>query len=178
MKNLVFGIIAILFSINSQAQNKNVKSEVQTTVTTVNDSDGEKKTVTTQEVHELQNIELMDANTTVLNKETKETPVQVTKTTKIAENGVTKVIDVDRSAYYDLNGVKYQVVADKKGYTMYFPKGIEAAILRKTSNNNYIYKTKNNTSFGYFDADGNLILETYNDKTDKVTVTKYDIIQK
>lgn len=178
MKNLVFGILAILFSISSQAQNKNVKSEVETTVTTVNDSNGEKKIVKTQEVKEVQNIELKDADTNVLNKETKETPVQVIKTTKITENGITKVIDVDRSAYYDLNGVKYQVVTDNKGYTMYFPKGVKAAILRKTSNNNYIYKTKNNTSFGHFDADGNLILETYNDKTDKVILTKYNIIQK
>jgi hypothetical protein len=178
MKNLVFGMIAILFSINSQAQNKNVKSEVETTVTTVHDSDGEKKIVKTQEVNEVQNIELKDAETNDLNKETKETPVSVIKTTKVTENGVTKVVDVDRSAYYNLNGVKYQVVTDNNGYTMYFPKGDKAAILRKTSNNNYIYKTKNNTSFGYFDADGNLILETYNDKTDKVTVTKYNIIQK
>jgi hypothetical protein len=28
-------------------------------------------------------------------------PVQVTATTKITENGVTKLISVDRSAYYD-----------------------------------------------------------------------------
>lgn len=178
MKNLAFAMLAILFSISSQAQNKNVKSEVQTTVTTVNDSDGVKKIVKTQEVEEVQNIELQDPSTNVLNKETKESPIQVIKTTKISENGITKMIDVDRSAYYDLNGVKYQVIADDKGYTMFYPIGTKAAILRKTSNNNYIYKTKNNTSIGYFDANGNLILETYNDKTDKVTVTKYDIIQK
>lgn len=177
MKNLVFGILIILFSINSQAQKKNVKSEVQTTVITVSDSDGEKKTVKTQEVLEVQKIEVKDANSNVLNKEIKETPVQVIKTTKITENGITKVIDIDRSAYYNLNGVKYQVVADEKGYTVFFPEGTKAAILRKTSNNNYIYKTKDKTSFVYFDDNGNLILETYDTDTDKVTVTKYDIIQ-
>ena len=178
MKNLAFGLLLILFSIHSQAQNKNVKSEVLTTTTTVNNSDGEKKTVETQEIQEVQNIEIKDADTNVLNKETKETPVQVTKTTKITENGITKVIDIERSAYYNLNGQKYQIIADKEGYTMYFPQGTKAAILRKTSNNNYIFKSKNNTSYGYFDIDGNLILETYDDKTDKVTVTKYDVLQK
>ncbi len=178
MKTLALVILAILFSINSQAQNKNVKSEVKTTVTTVKDSDGEKKTIKTQEVQEVQNIEFKDTNTNLLNKETKETPVEVIKTTKITENGITKVIDVDRSAYYNLNGVKYQVAADKTGYTVFFPKGTKAAVLRKTSNNNYIYRTKNNTSYGYFDTNGNLILETYDDKTDKVTYTKYNRIQK
>jgi hypothetical protein len=178
MKTLVIGIIALLFSINIQAQNKNVKSEVKTTIKTVNDSEGEKKIINTQEIKEVQNIEFKDANTNVLNKETKETPVQITKTTKISENGITKVIDIEHSAYYNLNGEKYQITADKEGYTVFFPVGTKAAILRKTSNNNYIYKSKNNTSYGYFDANGNLILESYNDKTDKVTVTKYEVIQK
>jgi hypothetical protein len=36
----------------------------------------------------------------------------------------------------------------------------------KTSNNNYIYKAKDKTSYGYFTADGNLILEHYDEATD------------
>lgn len=168
---------AFLFSINIQAQNKNVKSEVKTTVTTVKDSEGEKKLIKTQEVKEVQNIELKDADSNVLNKEMKETPVQVTATTEVTANGVTRVVDVDRSAYYNLNGNKYQVAVDKTGYTMFTPTGKKTAVLRKTSNNNYIYKTKNETSFGYFDANGNLVLESYNDKTDKVTVTTYIIVK-
>ena len=178
MKTLVLGILALLFSVNIQAQNKNVKSEVKTTTKTVNDRKGETKIINTQEIQEVQNIELKDADSNVLNKETKETPVQVTKTTKITENGITKMIDIERSAYYNLNGQKYQIIADNEGYAMYFPQGTKAAILRKTSNNNYIFKSKDNTSYGYFDVDGNLILETYDDKTDKITVTKYDILQK
>jgi hypothetical protein len=177
MKTIFLGMAAFLFSINIQAQNKNVKSEVKTTVTTVKDSEGEKKLIKTQEVKEVQNIELKDADSNVLNKEMKETPVQVTATTEVTANGVTRVIDVDRSAYYNLNGSKYQVAVDKTGYTMFTPTGKKTAVLRKTSNNNYIYKTKNETSFGYFDANGNLVLESYNDKTDKVTVTTYIIVK-
>jgi hypothetical protein len=45
--------------------------------------------------------------------------------------------------------------------------------LRKTSNNNYIYKAKDKTSYGYFTADGNLILEHYDEATDTVTITTY-----
>ncbi len=176
MKNLVMGMIALLFTLNSSAQNQNVKSEVKTTVTTNKDSKGVKETIKTEEVKEVQNIEFKDSNT--LNKDLKDTPVQVTTTTKITENGVTKVLDVDHSAYYNYNGIKYQVTADKAGYTMFLPEGERAAILRKTSNNNYIYSTKNGTSYGYFDNDGNLILETYDVKTDNVTTTKYIIIQK
>jgi len=173
MKTIILGMAAFLFALNIQAQNKNVKSEVKTTVTTIKDSDGKKEIIKTQDVKEVQNIELKDADSNVLNKEVKETPVAVTATTAVSANGMTKVIDVDRSSYYVLNGKKYQVSNDKGGYKMVYPDGKNTAILRRTSNNNYIYKTKTNTSFGYFDADGNLVLETYDEKTDKITITTY-----
>jgi len=173
MKTIILGTAAFLFALNVQAQNANVKSEVKTTVTTIKDSDGKKEIIKTQDVKEVQNIELKDADSNVLNKEVKETPVNVTATTAVSANGMTRVTEVDRSSYYVLNGKKYQVSNDKGGYKMIYPDGKNTAILRRTSNNNYIYKTKTNTSFGYFNADGNLVLETYDEKTDKITVTTY-----
>ena len=177
MKTIILGIMAFLFSLNNQAQNQNVKSEVKTTVTTVKDSEGEKKIIKTQEVKEVQNIELKDADSNVLNKEIKESPVEVTATTAITANGITKVVDVDRSAYYNLNGKKYQVALSENGYNVFLPNRQKTAILRKTSNNNYIYKSKNKTSFAYFDANGNLVLESYDDKTDKVIIETYIIVK-
>ena len=171
-------MVTFLFSVNIQAQNKNVKSEVKTTVTTVKSSDGQKKSIKTQEVKEIQKIELKDAESNALNKERKETPVEVTAITSITANGVTNIVDVDRSAYYDLNGEKYQVKLAESGYTIYQPNAEKAAVLRKTSNNNYIYSSKNKTSYGYFDANGNLVLESYDDKTDKITVETFVIIKK
>ncbi|TDE28838.1 MULTISPECIES: hypothetical protein [Flavobacterium] len=178
MKTIILGMVAFLFSINIQAQNKNVKSEVKTTVTTVKNSDGQKKSIKTQEVKEIQKIELKDAESNALNKERKETPVEVTAITTITANGVTNIVDIDRSAYYDLNGEKYQVKLAESGYTIYQPNQEKAAVLRKTSNNNYIYSSKNKTSYGYFDANGNLVLESYDDKTDKITVETFVIIKK
>ena len=175
MKIIMLGIAAFLFSINTEAQKKNVKSEVTTNITTVKNSDGKKEVIRTKEIEEVQSIELKDADSKVLNKEIKESPVEVTATTRITENGVTKVIVVDRSAYYNLDGVKYQVASDKSGYAMFAPDGEKAAILRRTSNNNYIYKAKDKTSYGYFTADGNLVLENYDEATDTVTITTYNV---
>ncbi|MFV8335827.1 hypothetical protein ACNQF7_07020 [Flavobacterium sp. RSP29] len=178
MKTIILGMLAFLFSINIQAQNKNVKSEVKTIVTTVKNSEGQKKSIKTQEVKEIQKIELKDAESNALNKETKETPVEVTAITTLTANGVTNIVDIDRSAYYDLNGEKYQVKLAESGYTIYQPNAEKAAVLRKTSNNNYIYSSKNKTSYGYFDMNGNLVLESYDDKTDKITVETFVIIKK
>ncbi|CAM2891629.1 hypothetical protein [Flavobacterium frigoris] len=175
MKIIMLGMAAFLFSINIQAQKKNVKSEVKTNITTVKDSDGDKKVIQTKEIEEVQMIRLKDADSNVLNKDIKESPVEVTATTKITENGVTKIIAIDRSAYYELDGVKYQVTSDKSGYIMLNPNGEKSAVLRKTSNNNYIYKAKDKTSYGYFTTDGNLVLENYDEATDTVTITTYYI---
>lgn len=175
MKIIAIGMVGFLLSINSQAQNKNVKTEVKTKITTIKDSQGEKKLIKTEEIKETQAVELMDADSNVLNKDTKETPIEVTATTKITADGVTRLIDVDRSAYYELNGVKYQVSNDKSGYTIFSPDGKKSGLLRKTSNNNYIFKAKDKTSFGYFDANGNLVLESYDEATDSITITTYVI---
>jgi hypothetical protein len=170
MKTIILGMVAFLFSINSQAQIKNVKSEVKTTVTTVKNSDGQKKSIKTQEIKEVQKIELKDAGSNALNKEIKATPVEVTAITSVTTNGVTNIVDVDRSAYYDFNGVKYQVKSAESGYNLYLPNAEKAAVLRKTSNNNYIYNSNTKTSYGYFDGNGNLVLESYDAKTDTITI--------
>lgn len=177
MKNLIVTLSVILFASYGFAQNKNVQSEVKTTLKTVKDSEGERKIVKTEEVNEVQNIEFEKAEKNTLNKEVKNTPVEVTSTTKVSVDGVVRSVDIDRSAYYNLDGVKYQVEIDKTGYSLKNTKGENLGILRKTSNNNYIYIEGNKVSVGYFDSDGNLILETYDSKNDVMIVDKYMMVK-
>ncbi|MES2544783.1 MAG: hypothetical protein V4548_07850 [Bacteroidota bacterium] len=175
MKTLILSIAACLFSLTNNAQNTNVQSESVTTTTTVKDSDGVKKQVKTEKTQEVQEIKLKDAESNSLNKEMAPTPVKVTSTTEVTKNGVTKVVDRDYSAYYNMNGSKYQVSLDNSGYTVVSPN--RKGVLRRTSNNNYIYRERKRTSYGYFDANGNLILETYDPKTDKITMETFNVIK-
>lgn len=177
MKNLIVTLSLILCTSYGFAQNKNVQTEEKTTVTTVKDSDGEKKMVKKQEVKEVQNIEFEKTGNNPLNKNMKNTPVEVVSKTEVTVDGVTRTVDVDRSAYYNLDGTKYEVAADKTGYSLKNTKGKNLGVLRKTSNNNYIYVENNNVSVGYFDNDGNLILETYDSKNDVLIVNKYMVVQ-
>lgn len=178
MKVLLLCILTLLFTIDTQAQNTNVKSEVKTTTKTIKDSKGEKKIVKTEETKEIQKIKMEEAKANTLNIPMKaDQEVDVTKKTKVSVDGVTQFIDVDRSAYYTYNGQKYQVVLDKSGYTMAIPENQERAVLRRTSNNNYIYKNKDKLSVGYFDTDGNLVLETYDEKTDTVVLEKFIVVK-
>jgi hypothetical protein len=177
MKNLIVTVSLILFTSYGFAQNKNVKTEEKTTVRTIKDSDGEKKIVKKEEIKEIQNIEFEKESEKTLNKEIMQTPVEVTSTTKVSVDGVTRSIDVDRSAYYNLNDRKYEVAIDKAGYNLNDTNGENLGILRKTSNNNYIYIEKKKVSFGYFDNEGNLILETYDTKNDVIIINKYLVVK-
>lgn len=178
MKTLFISMLAIVLSINSQAQNTNKKTEVKTTTTTVKDSKGEKKIVKTEETKEVQKIKLEAEKPNTLNIPMKPgQSTEVTTKTQVSVNGVTQFVDVDRSAYYTFNGQKYQVATDNSGYTMTLPNTEEKIILRRTSNNNYIFKNKDKLSVGYFDAEGNLVVETYDEKTDTVVLEKYIVVK-
>jgi len=177
MKNLTLSLFTLLFAIGSQAQNTNTKAEVKTVITTIKDSKGEKKIVKSEETKEVQNIELEEAKPNTLNIPIKESPVAVTTKTKVVVDGETKSEVVNHSAYYSLGGANYQIKSDKTGYVMINPNTKDLSLLRKTSNNNYIFKNKDKFSVGYFDANGNLVLETYDEKTDSVVLEKYIVVK-
>lgn len=174
MKALLFTIAALAFASGANAQNTNVTDISKTTVTTVKDSDGEKKIITKEDVKEKQNIEFQNAESGELNKDMKATPVQVTETVTVTgPDGKTRVVDVDRSAYYSIGGAKYKVSPDNTGYTMTDAAGKRAGLLRQMGNNTYIYRTGDQTSYASFDNAGNLVIQTYDDKTDSFTKTIY-----
>lgn len=178
MKTTFITAIAFLFSLNFQAQNVNIKETTKTTVTTVKNSDGDKKFTKNENVREVQNIELKDVKPNTLNTEMKESPTQSTITTKItAPNGTATSTNVKQSSYYLINGNKYLLNQDGSGYVL-SSGNKKSALLRKTSTDSYVYISKNKTAVGHFDAEGNLIVETYDNKSDKVITETYLITKK
>lgn len=176
MKSILFGILFICATSTVNSQNKNVKDETKTTTTTVVDSKGEKTYVKKENTREVQNIELKEQNPKNINMDMKDSPVIVKTTTTITNpDGSTRTVDIDRSSSYVFNGKKYKLYLDSKGYRILSEDKKEQAFLRKTSINSFIYRNKNKTAIGYFDVDGNLILETYNPKTDTVSYEKYNV---
>jgi hypothetical protein len=171
-------LIATAFTLNGFSQApKNVKSETTTVITTIKDSEGEKKLVKTEETREVQKIELGQESPNTINIPQVNSPVNVTTTTQLSVDGEIKSVDVDRSAYYVFNGEKYEFKSDKQGYTLNSVSSKNRAILRKTSNNNYIYINKNKVAVGYYDSDGNFILETYDSTTESMKKEKFEKIK-
>lgn len=173
MKTLILGAFALMLSMSIQAQNQNKKTETVTTTTTVKDDAGQHQVVKKEEIKEVQNIELKDVPAGTKNTDIQPTQTQATITTKVSVDGDEKIVDVDHTAYYSYNGEKYHVLSDKSGYTVTSPNSV--SLLRRTSGDNYIYKNKNRFSVGHFDANGNLVLETYDEKTDKITTEVFNL---
>lgn len=177
MKSLILTAIAFLFSLNIEAQNVNTKTETITTTSTKKDDNGEHKTVKNEVTKEVQNIELEKERPHTVNIPMKDSPVMVTTTTKITNpDGSTRTVDIDRSSYYESKGNKYKLELDSSGYVLTFGNS-KPALLRKTSTNSYIFRSESKTAIGYFDTNGNLIVEIYDDKSDKVTIEKYRAIK-
>jgi hypothetical protein len=177
MKAIPMTIALLTIPFIMHSQNENVLKTVEVKTTTIKDSEGEKKIVKTVETKEVQKVELGEEKANTLNIPPVDSPVTVETKTKISVDGVVQSIDVDRSAVYNLEGREYKVALGKSGYTISNPKSKDVAYLKRTSNNNYIYKTKNKTAVGYFDVNGNLILETYDEKTDQVILEKYNLVK-
>ncbi|MDI9258476.1 MULTISPECIES: hypothetical protein [Flavobacterium] len=177
MKTLCAISLLTFFSTTLLAQNTNIKSEETTVITTIKDASGEKKIVKSEVKKELQPIELENEKPNSINIDTKESPVTVLTKTKVSVNGETQFIDVDHSAYYEKDGQKYQILLDASGYIMKTASGNQQTHLKRTSNNNYIFKNKGVFAVGYFDAEGNLIVETYDEKTDTITLEKYSVVK-
>lgn len=176
MKNLFLTGVFLFTTLTISAQNKNVQKETETVTTTIKDSKGAKKVVKTTETKETQNVELQMSEKKGKNIPIKEeAKVDVSKTTKIKIDGEIQYVDIYRSDYYNSNGMKYQILQKGNGYSLINPTNNEVGVLRKTSNNNYIYRSDDKVSFGHFDFDGNLVLETFDYKNDTITIEKYII---
>lgn len=168
----IAAVIMLSLSLSLSAQvNKNVTKETKTTKVTVNDGANPKSVTKTETRNASQDIELKDADSKKLNKDVQPTPVQVTATTSVSGDGVPT--QINQTSFYTMNGQRYQFVTDANGYKIASPTNVNHGTLRKTSNNNYIYTTGTTTSVGYFDGNGNFVVETYDKSSDGVTVETY-----
>jgi hypothetical protein len=172
MKAIII-IIALIFSLNVQTQNVNIKETTQTTVTTVKNSQGDKKYTKKENVREVENIELKQAKPHTINVEMKDSPTRSTTTTNITNSdGTNASFNVKQSSYYMINGNKYTLNQDGSGYVL-TSGNMRSALLRKTSTGSYVFVSKTKTAIGHFDVNGNLIIETYDNKSDKIITETY-----
>lgn len=149
------------------AQVKNTEKETLTSKTTVKDNEGtriSKKNVTTSKSQALQLSE-DDAN-------------------KVNQDMTLQPTQVNTEVSYDYDGNRFQFMnqKDKEGYRLMTirdnAKNEEYAVIKPTSRNGFYIISKNGkSSFGHFNDEGNFVVESYDEKADKVVPTVYKLVQ-
>lgn len=148
----------VVFSSTFAQVNTNEKEETVETKTTVKDSKGEN--VITKAVTNTENQVIAVDNSGQLNQNTLMTPT-----------------NVNTNVNYSNKGVNYTFEAEKLGFRMLNVKGDSSeqyAVLRPSSQKGYYVISQNgNSSLGYFNQDGNFVVESYDGKTDAIITTIY-----
>jgi len=157
MKKIMIIAALAIFS-TGIAQNTNEK-EVKTT----------KKTITTDN-------DGVDINTKTTKTETKTNLAVGSKTYGQNFNTLMKPTSVSTNVDYNYNGINYRFTPHKDGFYLVDNKQAKVARLSPTSQEGYyIYTKKGNNSFGYFNADGDFVVESFDPDNDGVMNYVYKI---
>ncbi len=163
MKKLLLIFALAAFTTGFAQENINKKKETVVTKTEVKDSKGTEVSSKAVSTSEKQRLELNAANPNQTNQDVVMSPVKV---------------DTDVTYGYQGNRFKFLSQKDKEGYRLMTVKDNatqdEYAIIKPTSQNGYyIYSQNGKSSFGYFNEDGNFVVESYDPKTDAIVSQIY-----
>lgn len=163
MKKLMIIFALAAFTSAFAQENKNKEKETVVTKTTVTDDKGSK-------------------TSSKAISETKEQVISLEKSDarKVNQNIVMKPVEVDTDVSFGFEGNRFQFMSqeDKDGYRLMNvrdnAKNEEYAIIKpSTQNGYYILSQKGESSFGYFNDDGNFVVERYDPKLDAVVSDIY-----
>ena len=160
---LIFALAA--FTTGFAQENKNLKTETVVTKTAVKDSKGVQESTKSVSIKQKQELELAPSDSRQVNQSVVMSPVKV-------DSDVTYDYDGNRFQFLsqkDEDGYRLMTVMDNKTHDEY-------AIIKPTSQNGYyIYSKNGKSSFGYFNEEGNFVVESYNPETDAVVNEVYKL---
>lgn len=158
---LIFALAA--FTTGFAQKNLNTQKETVVTKTEVKDSKGTTESTKAVSINQKQEVKLATSDSKKTNQNIVMTPVKVN----------TDVI-------YAYEGSRFQFLSqkDKDGYRLMNVKDNktreEYAVIKPSSQNGYyIYSQSGKSSFGYFNEEGNFVVESYDPKTDAVVNQVY-----
>lgn len=164
-KTILILLAGALFSPAFAQIDKNTNTEKRTVVTKKAVTDDEGTDVATKTVTQTQKqvLELDESDSGQTN-----------------QSVIMKPLKVDTDVDYSYNGKRFKFLnqKDENGYRLMTVKdnstNEEYAIIKPTSQNGYYIMSQNgDTSFGYFNADGNFVVERYDPKTKSVKSDVY-----
>ena len=167
MKKTMILFALFAFTTVFAQENKNKEKETLTTKTTVKDSKGSKTSEESVSTSKTQTLKLSQDDAYKVNQEVVRTSIK---------------IDTEVSYEHDGNRFQFLTQQDRDGYRLMTirdnAKNEEFAVIKPTSRNGfYIISQDGKSSFGYFNDEGNFVVESYDEKADKVVPTVYRLLK-
>lgn len=165
MKKVLIIFALAAFTTGFAQENKNTKKETVVTKESVKTDKGVDVSTKAETKTEKQTLSLQKTDANKTNQDVVMSPAE---------------IDTDVSYGYDGNRFKFINQKDENGYRMMTVKDNatqeEYAIIKPTTQNGYYILSKDGTSsFGYFNEEGNFVVERYDAKTDAVKSDVYKL---
>lgn len=179
MKNLVY-IFSFLMLTNAYAQEKKPidKMEATTTTKTTVNKNGEKVSESTVKVttKKEQEIKTKQRKGHTTNGDKVDTPIKVTKTIEIDTDSDPFYDAADKTVYYNRNAENFTFTSDSNGFLMASSDNPSYATARKSASNHfYLMTIKGLPGVGYFDRNGNFIVEYYDARNDAMIIESYEM---
>lgn len=160
---IIFALAA--FTSAFAQENKNKEKETVVTKTTVTDNQGSKT-----------------ASKAVSNTRKQSVSLSQEDKNKVNQQIVMSPVEVDTDVSYGFEGNRFQFLSqkDEEGYRLMTvrdnAKDEEYAIIKPTSQDGYyILSKEGKSSFGYFNEDGNFVVERYDPARDEIVSDVYKL---
>ncbi len=178
MKNLIIIVSFFMFA-GMYAQEKTPvdKMESTKTTTTTIDKNGEKVIMSKvkETTRKEQEIKTEQREGQTVNGDKIDTPIKVTKSIQIDRDWDPFYDTIDKTVYYNLNGEKMTFNSNDSGFLMSSSENNLYGEARKSTNNHfYLTTTRGYPGVGYFDSNGNFIVEYYDKQNSVVVMEIYE----
>ncbi|WP_142786074.1 hypothetical protein [Changchengzhania lutea] len=179
MKHLLY-VFALLIAGNVVAQEKPTEVKEETETKTVKVKDDEKTTerkvkVITRETSE---VELDKSQKEKVNQDRVKSSAKVEKLVLVDNDGDSEYDAITKESYFSLNDEKYLFKPTNRGFDINYNTEADefesfGNALSTKSDGYYIVNGKSHAGIGYFDKEGNFVVEYYNQEADQIEVKTY-----
>ena len=151
------------------AQNKEVLEETITKTTKVKTNKGEQELKEQVQVRQEQNIELSEEDQNKIDQSRAASPMKVTKKETVVSGDVT----LDSVSTYMCNGTTCEFSPETNGFTINSDDENLTAVISNTADDQYKVTTNNGNGVGYFDKNGDFVIEYFNKDENKIIKRVY-----
>lgn len=161
----------------AQTEPKDVKEETKTVTTKVDNGNEVVKEKVEYSTKEVQDVRLSESDKNKVNQDRVDAPVQVTETVKITSNS--PFTESKQQINYTLDGKKSVFTMINDGFVISDPSNSEKTMKAKQSKDNhqFVIEKDGETGIGYFDDNGNFIVQQFDEKTNKLESKTYKLMK-